>query len=98
MQFKWDSNKNEVNKRKHGVGFEAAKLVFDDPFHLTMQDRIENGELRWQTIGNVGGLALLLLAHTWLNDGETEEIRIISARKATRLERQFYEKNIQFHS
>ena len=51
MLFSWDSVKSETNLRKHGVRFEVAKLVFDDPLHITRQDRIEGGELRWQTIG-----------------------------------------------
>jgi uncharacterized DUF497 family protein len=52
--FSWDDAKNEANKQKHGVSFEAAQLVFDDPLHFSMQDRIEHGEQRWQTIGQVG--------------------------------------------
>lgn len=90
--FSWDEAKNESNRNKHGIGFEAAKLVFQDPLHITRQDRIENGEQRWQTVGAVGGLQLLLVAHSWLdeNDG-SEHIRIISARLATKVERKEYE-------
>ncbi len=54
--FSWDDAKNEINQRKHGVSFEAAQLVFDDPLHITRQDRIEHGEQRWQTSGQVGGV------------------------------------------
>ncbi len=89
--FSWDEAKNQSNQRKHGLSFETAKLVFDDPWHLTRQDRVENGELRWQTIGLVGNVALLLVAHTWHDDLEGEHIRIISARRATALERKIYE-------
>jgi uncharacterized DUF497 family protein len=95
--FFWDDAKNESNQRKHGISFECAKLVFDDPLHVSRQDRIENGEQRWQTVGMVGGVALLLVAHTWYetDSDETglsrERIRIISARLATRLERKIYE-------
>ena len=39
--FSWDDAKNESNQRKHGVSFAAAKLVFDDPLHVTRHDRIE---------------------------------------------------------
>ena len=90
--FSWDDAKNEINQRKHGVSFSAAQLVFDDPLHLTRQDRIENGELRWQTIGLAGGVLLLLVAHTW-HEAETgaEHIRIISARRVTKLEKTIYE-------
>jgi hypothetical protein len=74
------------------TSFEAAKLVFGDPLHISRQDRTEDGELRWQTIGMVADVALLLVAHTWedtVSDGE--HIRIISARRATKLERKVYE-------
>lgn len=87
----WDETKNRSNQAKHGVSFELAGQVFDDPFHLSRQDRIENGELRWQTLGMVGTVVLLLVAHTWRElDGE-ENIRIISARRATKIERRAYE-------
>jgi hypothetical protein len=95
--FSWDDSKNVSNQRKHGISFEAAKLVFDDPLHVTRQDRIEDGEQRWQTVGMAGGVALLLVAHTWYEtesnetDRNTERIRIISARRATKLERKVYE-------
>ena len=90
--FSLDDAKNESNKRKHGVSFEAAKLVFDDPLHVTRQDRIENGEQRWQTIGMAGGVTLLLVAHVWQESfGGAEHIRIISARRASKLERKIYE-------
>ena len=64
MRFEWDENKNRGNRKKHGVGFETAKLVFDDPLHISIQDRFENGEERWRTVGLAGGVVLLLVAHT----------------------------------
>jgi uncharacterized DUF497 family protein len=51
MRYEWDENKNERNLEKHGLSFETASLVFDDPNALSIPDRIENGEERWQTIG-----------------------------------------------
>ncbi|TWB22400.1 hypothetical protein FBZ89_10320 [Nitrospirillum amazonense] len=93
--FEWDEAKAVSNYRKHGVTFEMAVLAFDDPFVLTRQDRIEGGELRWQTLGVVTGHLLLLVAHTlWEEDDQghaIEVIRIISARRATRTERRQYE-------
>lgn len=47
MNFEWDLAKAESNLRKHGIRFETAALVFEDPFHLSVQDRIENTEYRW---------------------------------------------------
>lgn len=89
MPFTWDERKNRVNKRKHGVSFETAILVFDDPYHVSREDREVEGELRWQTIGMVG-MQILLVAHTVSELGDEEVIHIISARKATRQERSIY--------
>jgi uncharacterized protein len=91
MLFEWDPAKAEANLRKHGVAFEDAVRVFADPAHISDVDRIENGELRRQTIGMVDGVWLLLVAHTWRDDDGLEVIRIISARKAERHERRRYE-------
>ena len=90
MHFVWDEAKSRRNLAKHRVSFELARLVFDDPFHLSIPDPYEVEE-RWRTLGMVQGVVILMVVHTVEeNDGE-EEIRIISARKATRLERQAYE-------
>ena len=95
MRFTWDETKSRSNQKKHdGITFEEAAHVFRDPFRLTRQDRIEDGEERWQTIGVVHGVTVLLVAHTITDDdGEEpiEEIRIISARRATPKERKHYE-------
>ena len=94
MRITWKPAKNSANQKKHELSFEAAQFVFDDPLQLTRQDRIVDGEVRWQTIGSVDGVALLLVAHTVVDDetGETH-IHIISARRATKLERKRYEQN-----
>ena len=105
MEFAWDEGKNRINQRKHGVSFDTAVLVFDDPYHLTRQDREVDGEPRWQTIGVVNGVYLLLVAHTVVahtdvadtSNEHDEEIRIISARKATRSERSLYAQGKQDH-
>jgi len=95
--FEWDEAKERSNYRKHGVLFEEAAQVFDDPLAVTEQDRIAGGKLRWQTIGMFKGFLLLLVAHTvrWAEDedggGGYEVIRIISARPADRKERKRYE-------
>ena len=97
IQFAWDEAKAEANFRKHQVRFHTAVLAFADRNALSEQDRIENGELRWQTLGKVNGRLLLLVAHTIQDDDEdgvpVEFIRIISAREATRRERQKYERD-----
>jgi len=94
FDFEWDVTKAAANLSKHGVSFDTAMLAFSDPFVLTYQDRVENGEIRWQTLGFVGGQLLLLVAHT-IRNHEAEDggeiIRIISAREADKQERKRYE-------
>ena len=46
LRFEWDESKDEINRAKHHMGFETAKLVFDDPNCLTFVERVENGEER----------------------------------------------------
>ena len=90
--FEWDEQKAQTNLIKHGISFEIALHVFDDPLSLSKQDRDVEGELRWQTIGMVDGCLVLLVAHTVVALGdEGEVIRIISARRADRMERKRYE-------
>ncbi len=89
MRYEWNQDKDRVNQAKHKVSFETACLVFEDPDHLSIQDRHKHDEERWQTLGMDDGVVLLLVAHTVVEDEEI--IRIISARKATRKEKQIYE-------
>jgi uncharacterized DUF497 family protein len=98
LPFTWDGAKAAGNQRKHHVSFETAARVFSDPFALSEQDRIEHGEHRWQTIGSVEGVIVLLVAHTvrYRDDG-TEVIHIISARRAEPAERRRYEKEKYRH-
>lgn len=92
IRFKWDKENAASHFQKHRVSFETAARVFADPFALSAQDRIENGEQRWQTIGMVDGHLVLLVAHTVADDDDgTEVICIISARKADPKERKRYE-------
>ena len=93
IRFEWDEAKAKSNLRKHGVRFEDAMLVFADPFAMVEQDRSEGGELRWQTLGLVADIVLLLVAHTVRDEKQDEIIRIISARKAVRKERKRYDQN-----
>ena len=90
MRFVGDERKSRSNCAKHKVSFETAMLVFEDPFALSVQDRVIEGERRWQTLGLVGGVVILLVAHTYEEENGEEVIRIISARKATPHERMFY--------
>lgn len=90
--FEWDEQKADANFRKHRIKFSDAVRVFDDPLAVTDQDRIDNGERRWKTVGMVEGYMLLLVAHTLrLEDAGIEVVRIISSRRVDRAERKRYE-------
>lgn len=91
ISVEWDETKARANVRKHGISFEVAARVFADPLAVSVQNRIESGEHRWQTVGMVGGHLLVLVAHTVLHNEDTEVIRIISARRADKQERKHYE-------
>jgi uncharacterized protein len=82
LRFDWDETKDANNLRKHGFGFEAASLVFDDPLQLSAQDPEVDSEERWQTIGMAGGVLLLLVAHTFEDEDGEEVVRILSAGRS----------------
>ncbi len=90
MQFTWDGAKKRANRENDGISFETGAMVFDDPYQVSTRDRVIKGELRWQTIGMVKGIQILLVAHTVSESDDEEVIRIISARKATPQERSIY--------
>ena len=90
--FDWDPAKAEANLRKHGISFVAATKAFDDPWHQSEMDRIEGGEYRWKTIGQINGTVFLLVAHTYRDHDQGIVVRIISAGKANREERKRYDR------
>ena len=87
--FEWDSRKAKSNYAKHGVSFVEASTVFGDPLSLTITDPSHSrpGEERLVTIGSSYLERLVVVVHC----DEDENVRIISARKATRRERKDYE-------
>ncbi|AFY43576.1 BrnT family toxin [Nostoc sp. PCC 7107] len=88
MEFEWNPDKAILNLEKHGVSFQEAATVFNDPLSVTFPDPDHSiGESRYVIIGLSSFGQILVIAHT---DREGK-IRIISARKATRKERKFYE-------
>ena len=91
--FQWDPAKALSNARKHGVTFEQAATVFLDALALTVYDEANSqNEERWFTLGLDAGERLLAVAHTYeMRAPRSVQIRIISARKATRRERLSYE-------
>jgi uncharacterized protein len=97
--FVWDESKNLINQAKHKISFQTASRVFADPYLLIEQDRVENGERRWQAWGMIDRSLVLLVAFVPLDEHEDDDlielIRIISARKATPKERRHYESKHQ---
>jgi uncharacterized protein len=90
LHFEWDERKSRANDKKHGIDFETAQLVFDDPLCVTFVDRVVDTEQRWHAIGTVESLIILIVAHTYRDEPDGEVIRIISARPATLHERRLY--------
>ncbi len=88
MEFEWNPDKAILNLEKHGVSFQEAATVFNNPLSVTFPDPDHSiGENRYVIIGISRFERLLIVAHT----DRGEKVRIISARKATRQERRFYE-------
>ena len=89
LRFEWDSNKNEINKRKHGLSFETAQEVFYDELALLFDDPDHSiDEERFLIVGAVGSGKVCIVSHCY-RDSENV-IRIISARKATTSEQRVY--------
>jgi len=88
LTFEWDQNKSRKNERDHGISFEEAKTIFNDPFAITIDDPDHsNGEYRFIDIGfSLRGEVLVV----WYTE-RSQNIRIIGCRKATRSERKKYE-------
>lgn len=89
MNFVWDENKAEINLRKHGVSFQEASTVFDDYDALQIYDPDHSEEEdRFIMLGMSSALRILVVCHCYRENDE--QIRIISARKATRNETATY--------
>ncbi len=92
LHFEWDDSKNKSNHKKHGIWFEEARQVFDDPLALRYYDSGHSrSEDRFLLIGESEPHRVLLVVFCELNHSV---VRIISARKATKKERNGYEKGI----
>ncbi|MBN4004829.1 BrnT family toxin [Nostoc sp. LPT] len=86
MAYQWDTDKAAANLRKHGIDFTDAVTVFSDDLAITITDERFDEE-RFITIGIDAFSRVLIVVYTWRND----EIRLISARQATRYEQKQYE-------
>jgi len=88
MEYEWDENKAAANLSKHGISFEEAKTVFDDPLYVDFYDPDHSfEEHRFILLGESTQGRLLFVSYRERNNG----IRLISAREATLSERKAYE-------
>lgn len=88
MRFEWDPEKAAENAAKHGVSFDQAIKAFDDPDAVFIEDgEHSEGEVREWILGATDGTGIVLVVFT---ERRGDVIRIISAREATKREKQFY--------
>ena len=93
MKFEWNTTKERINIQKHGVSFEEASYVFSDIYALSRyDDEHSDDEDRWVLLGKSLNETLLLVVHTFRDKNGVEFTRIISARKATKKEKQAYQR------
>jgi len=88
MDYQWDPKKAEINYKKHGVDFADAVGIFEDDWSLTIKEQIAEGEQRFVTIGVDSLGHIIVVVYTYRGEG----VRLISARPATKAERNVYEK------
>jgi uncharacterized DUF497 family protein len=88
VSYQWDPKKAASNLKKHGIDFADAISVLEDDWALTIKHQYEEDEERFATVGMDLLGRIVVIVYTYRND----DIRIISARKATKKERKVYEK------
>ena len=89
IRFDWDKDKNIANQKKHGISFEEAQTVFVDENALMIHDPDHSrDEDRFILLGLSASIRLMVVCHCYRENGDV--IRIISARKATRMEQKRY--------
>jgi hypothetical protein len=93
MLFEWDEAKGKENVKRHGISFENAKHVFEDPFHISvLNKRFDYFDERWITIGSAKDKSIIVIGHLYyLKENGDEVIIIITERKASKKEREHYE-------
>lgn len=92
-RFDWDPVKSQNNQQKHHIAFNLAVTVFNDPLAVSIpDDEHSDNEERWVMLGRARNGMLLVVAHTYHEArANTANVRIISARRATKHERRQYE-------
>lgn len=87
MAYQWDAKKAETNRKNHGVDFADAIGVFKDDYALSLREEFVDGEQRFASIGLDFLARVIVVVYTYRGD----DIRVISARLATKRERKAYE-------
>ena len=89
IKFEWDENKNRINKKKHGLSFETAQEVFYDKSAILFDDPDHSyEEERFLIIGMIRSLKICIVSYCYRESGNV--IRLISAREATKQEKNYY--------
>ncbi|MDR1574412.1 MAG: BrnT family toxin [Treponema sp.] len=88
LSFEWDDEKNKLNQERHGISFEVARFVFNDPGKVILPDLFHSGE---EERGIAIGMVNKVLFVVYTERGKT--IRLISARSATKAEKEIYHEN-----
>ncbi len=88
MKYQWDSSKEKANIKKHGVSFEDAKEALNCGLVVVLKENSDSGEERYVYLGICKKLNILVVVVAYPED---EVTRIISARKANKSERKYYE-------
>ena len=91
LYFEWDEAKRRLNLLKHGIDFEDVTAIFDAPMLMGLDVREDYSEDRWIGIGIIRNIVVVVA----FTERDSNKVRIISARKATKNERQAYSKKIE---
>ena len=92
MNYEWDSKKAKGNLKKHGIDFADAVVALEDENALTIEDK-DHEEIRFQTLGMGSYLNVLYVVHAEISE---KCIRIISARKADKMEAKYYFRGLNY--
>lgn len=85
-KYEWDKKKDLHNIQKHGISFSEASHIFDNPILSKIDDRLDYKEIRHISIGEIKNIIVMVVVHT----DRSNKLRIISARKANKKERDIY--------
>ncbi len=92
MNFDWDEIKNDLNIRWHKIDLTDVKVAFQYPMVIKLDEREDYGEDRWVGLGLMNNLIVVIV----YTEPEPDTIRLISARKANKHERQHYEQTVGY--